>query len=135
VPQVHEREAILIRRLHAEDSGNVLGYEVRGKLTEEELRTISEELRAVVAEHGKVRLLVRMRQIPRMELGALAEDLKLMPYAKDIERYAVVSDSAIFAWTEKIVEAFVGGEVRHFEDSRYEEAWRWVRSQRQHPTS
>ena len=118
----------MIRRLHAEGSGNVLGYEVRGKLTEEKLRTISEELRAVVAEYGKVRLLVRMRQIPRMELGALAEDLRLMPYAKDIERYAVVSDSAIFAWTEKIAEAFVGGEVRHFEDSRYEEAWRWVRS-------
>jgi hypothetical protein len=128
VPQVDDREAILIRRLHAEGSGNVLGYEVRGKLTEEKLRTISEELRAVVAEYGKVRLLVRMRQIPRMELGALAEDLRLMPYAKDIERYAVVSDGAIFAWTEKIVDAFVGGEVRHFEDSRYEEAWRWVRS-------
>jgi hypothetical protein len=39
-----------------------------------------------------------------------------------------VSDSAIFEWTEKIVDAFVGGEVRHFEDSRYEEAWRWLRS-------
>ena len=34
----------MIRRLHAEGSGNVLGYEVRGKLTEEKLRTISEEL-------------------------------------------------------------------------------------------
>jgi SpoIIAA-like len=128
VPQVREQEATLIRRLHEDGSGNVLGYEVSGKLTEEELRTISEELRAVVAEHGKVRLLVRMRQIPRMELGALAEDLKLMPYAKDIECYAVVSDSAIFEWTEKIVDAFVGGEVKRFEDSRYEEAWRWVRS-------
>jgi hypothetical protein len=79
VPQLQEREATLIRRLHEESSGNVLGYEVSGKLTEEELGTISEELRAVIAEYGKVRLLVRMRQIPRMELGALAEDLKLMP--------------------------------------------------------
>ena len=118
----------MIRRLHEEGLSNVLGYEVKDKLTEEELRTISEELRAVDAEYGKVRLLVRMRQIPWMELGAMAEDLRLMPYAKDIERYAVVSDSAIFEGTEKIVDAFVGGEVRHFEDSRYEEAWRWVRS-------
>jgi hypothetical protein len=39
-----------------------------------------------------------------------------------------VSDSNLFEWTAKIAEAFIGGEVRRFEDSRYEEAWRWVRS-------
>jgi len=42
VPQLQEREATLIRRLHEEVAGNVLGYEVSGKLTEEELGTISE---------------------------------------------------------------------------------------------
>jgi hypothetical protein len=39
-----------------------------------------------------------------------------------------VSDSNLFEWTSKIAEAFIGGEVRRFEDSRYAEAWRWVRS-------
>ena len=52
----------------------------------------------------------------------------LTPYAKDVERYAIVSDSNLFEWTSKIAEAFIGGEVRRFEDSRYEEAWRWLRS-------
>jgi hypothetical protein len=65
---------------------------------------------------------------PRMGLGAWVEDFKLTPYAKDIERYAIVSDSNLFEWTSKIAEAFIAGEVRRFEDSRYEEAWRWVRS-------
>jgi hypothetical protein len=69
-----------------------------------------------------------VRRIPRMELAAWVEDFKLTPYAKDVERYAIVSDSTVYEWTAKIAEAFVGGEVRHFEDSRYEEAWRWVRS-------
>ena len=121
------REAAMLRRLD-EGTGNVLGYEITGKLTEKEFETLSEEFKAVVAEHGRVRLLVRMSEIPRMELGALAEDLKLAPYANDIERYAIVSDSNLFEWTSKIAEAFVGGEVRRFEDSRYEEAWRWLRS-------
>ena len=114
----------MIRRLD-ESSGNVLGWEVTGKVTEEEVRTLSEEFKAAIAEHGKVRVLIR---IPRMGLGAWVEDFKLTPYAKDVERYAIVSDSNLFEWTSKIAEAFIGGEVRSFEDSRYEEAWRWVRS-------
>jgi hypothetical protein len=81
-----------MRRLE-ESSGNVLGWEVTGKVTEEEVRTISEEFKAAVAEHGKVRALVRMRRIPRMELGAWVED---------VERYAIVSDSKLFDWTAKI---------------------------------
>ena len=117
----------MINRLD-ESFGNVLGWEVTGKVTEEEVRTIFEEFKAAIAEHGKVRVLVRMRRIPRMELAAWVEDFKLTPYAKNVERYAIVSDSNLFEWTTKIAEAFIGGEVRRFEDSRYEEAWRWVRS-------
>jgi hypothetical protein len=117
----------MIRRLE-ESSGNVLGWEVTGKVTEEEVRTLSEEFKAAIAEHGKVRVLVRMRRIPRMRLGAWVEDFKLTPYAKDVERYAIVSDSNLFEWTSKIAEAFIGGEVRRFEDWQYEEAWRWLQS-------
>jgi hypothetical protein len=40
-------------------------------------------------------------------------------------RYEVIWEDEA---ASKIAEAFIGGEVRRFEDSRYEEAWRWVRS-------
>jgi hypothetical protein len=109
-------------------SSNVLAYEITGKLTEEEFETVSEEFKAAVAAHGKVRLLVRVPAIPSVELGALAEDLNLAPYAGDIERHAIVSDSTLIEWGEKVAKAFVGGEAKHFGDSRYEEAQRWVRS-------
>jgi hypothetical protein len=99
-----------------------------GKVTEQEVRTLSEEFKAAIAEHGKVRVLIRMRRLPRMELAAWVEDFKLTPYAKNVERYAIVSDSNLLEWTSKIAEAFIGGEVRRFEDSRYQEAWRWLRS-------
>src|ERR687897_370809 len=114
------KEATMIRRLE-ESSGNVLGWEVTGKVTEEEVRTRSEDFKAAIAEHGKVRVLIQMRRIPRMELAAWVEDFKLTPYAKNVERYAIVSDSNLFEWTSKIAEAFIGGEVRRFEDSRDEE--------------
>jgi hypothetical protein len=60
----------MIRRLE-ESSGNVLSWEVTGKVTQEEVRPLSEEFKEAIAEHGKVRVLVRIRRIPRMELGAL----------------------------------------------------------------
>ena len=111
-----------------EGTGNVLGYEVKGKLTEKEFESLSEEFKSAVAEHGKVRLLVRMNEIPNMELGAVAEDLKLAPYANDIERYAIVGDSKVIEWAQKLVEPLINGEIKHFEDSQYEEAWRWVQA-------
>ncbi len=46
----------MIRRLD-ENSGNVLGWEVTDEVTEEEVRTLSEEFKAAVAKHGKVRVL------------------------------------------------------------------------------
>ena len=62
-----------------------------------------------------------------MEPGALLEDLKLTPYANDLERHAIVGDSSFVAWAEKLGGALISGEVKHFEDSRYEEAWNWIR--------
>ena len=111
-----------------EGTGNVLGYEAKGKLTEKEFKALSTEIKAAVAEHGKVRLLLRMNEIPNMEPGAIAEDLKLAPYASDLERYAIVGDSTLVEWAEKLGGALISGEVKHFEDSQYKEAWRWVQS-------
>ena len=117
----------MLKRLD-EGTGNVLGYEVKGKLTEKEFEALSKELKVVVAEHGKVRLLVRIPEMPGLELGALVEDLKLAPYANNLERYAIVGDVTLLEWSEKIGNALIGGEIKHFEDSQYEEAWHWVQA-------
>lgn len=111
-----------------EGTGNVLGYEIKGKLTEKEFKTLSEDFKAVIAEHGKVRLLVRVPEMPGAEFGALAEHLKLAPYASDIERYPLVGDVSLLEWAEKLGNPLIEGEIQYFEDSRYEEAWRWVQS-------
>ena len=111
-----------------EGSGNVLGYEVKEKITEKEVGNLSEEVKEVVAEHGKVRLLVRMNEIPNVGLGALTERLKLAPYVSDIERYAIVGDVSLLEWAQSLGDALISGEIKHFEDSQYEEAWRWVQA-------
>ena len=121
------KEATLPRKLQ-QSSGNVLGYEVGGKLTEEEFEAFSQEFRAEISRHGKVRLLMHVPEIPSMESGAMWEDLKLSRYRNDIERYAIVGESALLEWGTKLGDVLIAGEVRHFDPSREEEAWRWIRA-------
>ena len=113
----------MLKRLD-EGTGNVLGYEVKERITDKEFQNLSEQVKEVVAEHGKVRLLVRMNEIPNVGLGAMAEDLKLAPYVNSIERYAIVGDASFLEWADSLGNMVFGGEVKHFEDSQYEEAWR-----------
>ncbi len=115
----------MIRKLQR-NSGNVLGYEVGEKLTEKELEAFSEEFRAKISRYGKVRLLVHVPETPSMESGAVWEDLKLSRYRDDIERYAIVSESDLLERGTKLGDVLIDGEVRHFDPSRDEEAWRWI---------
>ena len=101
---------------------------MKERITKKEFQNLSEQVKEVVAEHGKVRLLLHINEVPNMALSTIAEDLKLAPYANDIERYAIVGDSAVVEWVEKLGGFLIAGEVKHFEDSQYEESWRWVRS-------
>jgi hypothetical protein len=40
----------------------------------------------------------------------------------------VVGDNALLEWGDELGDVLIGGEVRHFDPSRYEEAWRWLRA-------
>lgn len=111
-----------IRKLD-ESTDNVLGYEVRGRITKEEFETFEKDFEAEISTHGKVRILLYLPEIPAIEPGALWEDLKLARYLRDIEKYAVVSDSDFAEWGAKVNDAV----VRSFDTSQYDEAWRWVR--------
>ncbi|MGB3682497.1 MAG: STAS/SEC14 domain-containing protein [Rubrobacteraceae bacterium] len=117
----------MLRRLD-NGTGNVLGYEVKERITDKEFENLSREVKEIVAEHGKVRLLVRMDEIPKVGLDAMMEDLKLAPYANDIERYAVVGDASFLEWAQSLGDVFISGEIKHFKDSQYEEAWSWVQA-------
>lgn len=109
-----------------ESTDSVLGYEAGDKITEEDLTAFAKEFEAAISRHGKVRLLVYLPELPKIDPGALWEDLKLIRYRNDIERYAVVSDSPVLEWTSKIADAMSSGEVRQFDTSQKADAWRWV---------
>jgi hypothetical protein len=108
-------------------SGNVLGYEARGKLTKEELGAILADMEEAIDRFGEVNLLVYLPEIPRPDLGAIGEDLEFArKHTKDVDRYAVVGGSALLDLVARLEGPLVGIEIKHFEPDRLDEAWRWL---------
>jgi hypothetical protein len=104
----------MFRRL-PESQGNVLGYETSGKLSEAENNQILEDMRRTIADHGKVRVLLKADKVPHAELSALNERLKFTKeHTGDIERYAIVTESKRLEWLGKISGAVTSMEVRQF---------------------
>ena len=111
-----------------QSSAYVLGYETRGKLTEEDLGVILADLKEAIDRFGKVNLLVSVPRVPRPDLGAIGKNLEFArQHTKDIERYAVVGSSALLDWAVKLEGLLLGIRIKHFEPDRLKEAWRWLR--------
>jgi hypothetical protein len=108
-------------------SGNVLGYEARGKLTKAELGAILADMEEAIDRFGRVNLLVYLPEIPRPDLDAIGEDLEFArKHTKHVERYAVVGGSALLHLVARLEGPLVGIEIKHFEPDRLDEAWRWL---------
>lgn len=112
---------------------NVLGYEVAGTVTEEEYRQVAGELREVIDEHGKVRVLVRVPEMPDQELRAtLGDRLRfLKDHVGDIERYALVSEDRTAEWLGKVTDKVTPIELKLFSTDEEPQAWQWVATGRQ----
>lgn len=106
---------------------NILGYEVEGKITEEEYEQLTTEVRAAIGTHGSVRLLVRARGFPTAEIKAVDEQLSFArDHLSDIERYAVVTDHTGLELVTKASEKLVNVDIRQFDLEDEEAAWAWL---------
>lgn len=107
--------------------GNVVAYEIGDSVTEEEVREILGQLRDAVGEHGRIRLLVRMRGWPENATAALTERLRFAKdHFGDIDRYAVVGDHRLAEFLTEATDKVVDMELRHFDPTDEEAAWAWV---------
>lgn len=109
---------------------DVLGYEITGRVSEDEYHEIVTEVREAIDEFGDARILARMPQVPSADyLGTFGERLRfLREDAGGVERYAVVSDDPKSEWISWLADKVTPIEVRHFESSDEPDAWQWVSS-------
>jgi hypothetical protein len=110
----------------SETTGNLLGYAIEDRLTEDEVLRMQGELSAAMERHGSVRLLARLEGLEGVEPSAVWQDLKMTPeYVRNIERMAVVGEARWQEWSTKLAGAFT--EARHFAPDELDQAWAWLR--------
>jgi hypothetical protein len=112
----------MIRRLDIE-MPQVVAYDIKGKVTTEDVQAVHADLRAVIDERGSARFLADVRGFEGAEPSAVMEDLKLTPeYVKDVERYAVIGDRKWQKWLTEAGDLVTRGAARYFPPEEFERA-------------
>lgn len=109
---------------------NVLWVKVNGKLTQEEYADLVPSWEAMIARHGKLRLLFQMEPgFTGWEPVAAWDDFRFsISHRDEMERVAFVGDKKWEEWLAKIGKLLVSAEVRYFDETDVEEAVRWLRA-------
>ncbi|SRR6266566_5121656 len=108
--------------------GNVVRVEVSGRLTQSDYDQLIPSWEALIARHGKMRLLFVMHDFHGWEPQAAWEDFRFdIKHQKGVERIAMVGEKKWQHWMTKIASWFVQADVRYFDASQEDQAERWVR--------
>jgi hypothetical protein len=115
-----------------ESSGNVLGYRIRGKLTEADYRDVLvPEMEKAMKEHPKIRVVWVMETFEGWTVGGAWEDLLLGLKFTAVEKMATVIDESWDEWMTPLFQVFTTltrTELRFFKKERLTEAWEWIRA-------
>jgi hypothetical protein len=121
----------MIERL-SESSGNVIGFQIHGRLTKEDYTGVFvPEIQGIIERHEKGRLLLLMKHFEGWTLGGAWEDFLNAPKFFSIHRMAVVVDESWDEWMTWLFRLFaaIGIEIRFFREERLDEAWKWLREE------
>ncbi len=108
----------------------ILIIEPANPLTVADFEGLAHEIDPYIAEHGKLPgLMLHAEAFPGwVNLdAALAHVRFIESHHQNIQRLAVVSDSSLLTEIPKIIAHLVHPEVKHFPESAYEDALRWLR--------
>lgn len=108
--------------------GRVLEIVLTGRLTTEDYEFFVPHVERLIERHGKLRVLVDMRDFHGWDAGALWKDVKFdLKHFSDIDRLALVGDKKWEKGMAVFCKPFTTAEVRYYERERVEEAREWVR--------
>lgn len=115
-----------------ESSGNILGFRIRGKLTEADyLNDLVPEMEKAMKEYPKIRVVWVMEEFAGWTVGGAWEDFLLGTKFSSVEKMATVIDDSWDEWMTPLFKAFTAltrTELRFFKKERLAEAWEWIRA-------
>lgn len=122
---------IATRLIELTETNQGRGLEVRlsGQLRKEDYELFVPEVEALIREHGKISLLVRLEDFDGWDAGALWEDLKFdVKHFRDIERLAIVGDEKWERGMAAFCKPFTTADVQFFPVEKIQQARDWTTS-------
>ena len=108
-------------------TGNVLGFEMSGKLHDEDYKTFVPVVDAAIARHDKVRLLAWFHDFHGWDMHALWDDIKFATtHCTKLDRIALVGDRAWEKWMAGVCKPFTMAKLRYFDAAEVDAAWAWL---------
>jgi hypothetical protein len=108
-------------------SEKVVGFELSGKLHDEDYKIFVPAIDEVIAKQGKARLLAHLHDFHGWDLHAMWDEVKFATtHCLSIERIAMVGDQKWEAWMAKLCKPFTMAKVKYFEASQIDDAWAWL---------
>lgn len=118
-----------LRRL-PESGGNVIGYEVAGRLTDSDYETFTLDVEEQLSRSDGVRLLLQVDELAGLTPKALWDDFKFgVEHGRQVERLAIVGDRRFAGWLANLSQPFYAHRAKHFANDEIEQAWAWLRAE------
>ena len=114
-------------QLNEPRSTNILTVRVSGKLAREDYRAFVPEFERLLAEHGKLRVLLLMVDFHGWEAGGLWEDIKFdLRHFTHLERLAMVGDRRWEKAMSILCKPFTTATIRYFDRKAMDQARAWL---------
>jgi len=108
-------------------AGKVVEVKISGKLHKEDYEHFVPLFERLIAQHGKLRLLVEMHEFHGWDVSALWQDIKFdLKHFKDIERLALVGESKWEKGMATFCKPFTSATIRYFDVAQASAARAWV---------
>jgi hypothetical protein len=111
------------------NGGKTLEILLTGKLAKEDYEQLVPAMERMVKEHGRLRILVEMRDFHGWTAGALGQDLKFdAKHFKDIDRVAMVGETKWQHGMAIFCKLFTTANIRYFDLTAIDQARAWLAS-------
>jgi len=111
-------------------NGDQVVVRLQGKLETSAYETIGGDLDAIIADTGRIRLLLDLRDFDGWQgLGALGAHLSLVrEHRKAPKKVAVVGDALWMPLAQRVFSVFSDADVNYFEGGDFAQAEKWIAS-------
>ncbi len=108
---------------------DLFGFEINGRIHEADIEWMARTLQLAFTQHGKVDIIIIMRQWDGIDLNAVFDSESLAAQARanrHVRKYAVVGAPAWAAAMINLLSPLTPVEEKTFDLAEEQEAWAWI---------